>query len=621
MQGRPSDLSTALPLWERITSDQLVLSTIAVGYVVPLSTHPPLSRQAKGFKSSLTRTEDMDIAIKDLIAKDAVEVAPDNPGFYSGMFLRRKASGEWRPIFNLKQLNRYVHLQSFSLLSPVSVRDLFPEFPCWGALVDLKDAYFHVIIHRDSRHLLRFCWDGIVYQYRRLPFGLRSAPYIFSRVMKPVIGFLQSRGIRIIPYLDDWLFLHKDRETLQHQVSWAVKTMVRLGLIISPKSLLTPVQTLSWLGVLLDLNLGRFGVPQEKQVSLQNLCRSSAQKTSLLVKEAQALLGSLNFFAPYIHLGRLKMRPLQMWCIEEGVHNKAPSASIPVSEEAKQALRTWADPTTLGSRVPIHTSTVEEATVTTDASKIGWGGHCGQLETAGQWPKELKKWSINALEMKAVYLTLLAFRFSLQHHRVKIQSDNSTTVSYINKQGGTRSRRLLKIAQDIWEVASTHNMTIRAAHLAGKSNLRADALSRMKTTDSEWSLHPLAFQKLQNRWGQPKVDLFASQSNAKVASYVTIEENSLSLEWSTSDLLYAFPPYALIPQVLTKLTSMAHFQILIVVPDWRSRPWYPILMEMSKGTYMDLSLPDIPPIYQVINGKEVQPENLNFRILGVKLWK
>lgn len=561
--------------------------------------------------------------IQDLVVKDAIEMVPssDRKGVYSGMFLRKKSSGEWRPIFNLKFLNRFVHLQSFSLISPASVRDLFPAFPCWGVLVDLKDAYFHVMIHPGSKHLLRFTWEGSVYQYKRLPFGLKSAPYIFSRMMKPVISHLQERGIRVIPYLDDWLMFHKDKDLLQKQVNWAVQTMSDLGLIISSKSVLTPTQNMVWLGVLLDMKEGYFGVPQTKQKILQNQCRLVTGLSKISVKNAQSLLGSLNFFANYIHLGRLKLRPLQMWCINQKIHQKSPSHLIDVTKEAKAALSTWIHPITLASRVIIHSHTVDEAIVTTDASKIGWGGHCGQLEASGIWTRERKKWSINALELMAVFLTLSAFQINLQNKVIMIQSDNTTTVSYIKKQGGTRSRRLLGIAQDIWNLAETNNMTLHVSHLAGKSNLRADALSRMKTTDSEWSLHPLAFKKICLRWGQPVMDLFASSINARLPRYVTIEQNALSLEWSGTELLYIFPPFVLIQQVIVKLINMARFQVIMVVPEWKSRPWFPMLMELSRHNFIPLTIPDVPPLFQEINGKVIYPENLNYRLLGVKLWR
>ena len=69
----------------------------------------------------------------------------------------------------------------------------------WATSLDLRDAYFHIPIHRKSRRYLRFFFKGKIYQFRALPFGLSVSPYVFSRVLKVVLrhvrrlGFLSAR--------------------------------------------------------------------------------------------------------------------------------------------------------------------------------------------------------------------------------------------------------------------------------------------------------------------------------------------------------------------------------------------------------------------------------------------
>ena len=52
--------------------------------------------------------------------------------------------------------------------------------------IDMTDAYFHVPVHVDDRKFLRFVYDGEVYQFRNLCFGLCTAPQVFTRVLAPV---------------------------------------------------------------------------------------------------------------------------------------------------------------------------------------------------------------------------------------------------------------------------------------------------------------------------------------------------------------------------------------------------------------------------------------------------
>ena len=55
------------------------------------------------------------------------------------------------------------------------------------ATLDLKDAYFQIVLDNESRDLTTFS-DGIsLYRFRRLPFGLSCAPAIFSRKMAEIL--------------------------------------------------------------------------------------------------------------------------------------------------------------------------------------------------------------------------------------------------------------------------------------------------------------------------------------------------------------------------------------------------------------------------------------------------
>ena len=55
-----------------------------------------------------------------------------------------------------------------------------------------------------------------------------------------------------------------------------------------------------------------------------------------------------------------------------------------------------------------------QVTVTTDASKTGYGGHMNSKRVQGEWSEEQKGWHINLLEMEAVYLIVKHFLRSLQ---------------------------------------------------------------------------------------------------------------------------------------------------------------------------------------------------------------
>ncbi|KAK3754777.1 hypothetical protein QZH41_019696, partial [Actinostola sp. cb2023] len=57
----------------------------------------------------------------------------------------------------------------------------------------------------------RFQFLGKTYQITCLPFGLSSAPRIYTKVLKPVVGTLRKMGVHLVSYLDDMLIMNNTR--------------------------------------------------------------------------------------------------------------------------------------------------------------------------------------------------------------------------------------------------------------------------------------------------------------------------------------------------------------------------------------------------------------------------
>ena len=209
-------LSNFVEGWKRITNDPYVLSIVAKGYRLRF-TSPPLLRQTPWEIRSPQDPQEilgMREQITLMLQKNAItEVPPNSPGFYSNVFLVRKASGGWRPVIDLKNLNAHIHAPHFRMFTTSSVLSSV-ETGDYTFKIDLQDAYFHVPIHPSSRKYLRFAFENRVYQFQVLPFGLNTAPQVFTRLGHTVTAYLHCQGVLVIPYLDDWLVHHPDRQIL-----------------------------------------------------------------------------------------------------------------------------------------------------------------------------------------------------------------------------------------------------------------------------------------------------------------------------------------------------------------------------------------------------------------------
>ena len=139
----------------------------------------------------------------------------------------------------------------------------------WVASIDLSDAYLHIPIHPNSRKYLRFCHRSQVFQFTSLPFGLATAPQVFTMIVKEVKLMALSRGLRLHQYLDDWLIRSQSQEEALVNTRAVVDLTQSLGWIINQeKSELKPTQVLSFVGYEYHLDSALVKPTQERWLKL-----------------------------------------------------------------------------------------------------------------------------------------------------------------------------------------------------------------------------------------------------------------------------------------------------------------------------------------------------------------
>ena len=74
--------------------------------------------------------------------------------------------------------------------------------------------------------------------------------HIYADVMEVPLRLLQDMGVHCICYLDDWLLWSVSEQTAKEHGALLVKVLSTLGFVVNQKkSVLTPTQSLEWLGV------------------------------------------------------------------------------------------------------------------------------------------------------------------------------------------------------------------------------------------------------------------------------------------------------------------------------------------------------------------------------------
>ena len=91
---------------------------------------------------------------------------------------------------------------------------------------DLKSGYHHIDVAKCHRKYLGFEWGGSFYAFVVLPFGLSSAPYVFTKMMRPLVRLWRSKGLKAIVYLDDGIVAVPDETGAIAASGWVRDTLV-----------------------------------------------------------------------------------------------------------------------------------------------------------------------------------------------------------------------------------------------------------------------------------------------------------------------------------------------------------------------------------------------------------
>ena len=561
--------------------DAWVVEALRVGYRIPFDRRPPLSERPlslPAYSPQSIKGVALTQELQNLLRKGAVEPAPQSPGFYSRLFLVQKASGSWRPIIDLSTLNDYITSSHFHMETPQSVlRSIRPGD--WMISLDLQDAYLQVPVHHDSRRYLRFVVAGKSYQFRVLCFGLTTAPQVFTRIMATVSAILHRYGVRMLRYLDDWLILASTELACLQSRDRLLSICTELGIQVNlTKSSLVPTQSLVYLGM--EIRSLPF-IARPTPVRVNNLLRlieeflSTPSPPALLWRR---LLGHLSSLTLLVSGGMLRMRLLQL-CLKDQWDFLDDQFQVSWSPLCREDLLWWARVAQLREGVSLSLP-APDVSFFSDASDVGWGALVGEHHASGLWSPHQKTLSINLRELLAVQYGLKALEHLLVGLSVALFCDNTTTVAYLRRSGGTFSSTLNATAREVLLWAESHRVRLLPQFIMGSSNVTADALSRPnQVIGSEWTLHQEIVDQLVHKW-PAVIDLFATSLTARLPVYFSPASDpraagtdALLQPWDDLQA-YAFPPIAIIRRVLLKLRSSKNCELTLIAPFWPQREWF-----------------------------------------------
>ena len=389
-----------------------------------------------------------------------------------------------------------------------------------------------------------------------------------------------------------------------------IQTIQSLGFLPNlKKSDLFPAQKFTFIGMefLTQQNLVR--VPADRVQNLILTIKKIMSAEHVSARTFLSLLGKLSAAADLVLLGRLHLRLLQMCLLSVWKPHILPfDHPISINGMIPSHLQWWINPIRFetGTSIPPPDP---EFFLYTDASHYGWGAHLEPttLSFHGRWTVNQSKLNINMLEMMAIRLALKQAKTFIHHSCIMISTDNTTVVSYINKQGGTHSPNL---CVEVWKILNwclEQDIVIRVRHIPGKFNILADRLSRLdKPIKTEWALDQTVANSVFQMLNFPNVDLFATRFNHRLPLYVSpvqdykaLAIDALSMDWNHLHA-YAFPPFILIPAFLEKIRQH-QCRIVLIAPFWPQQQWFSELLLLLVSA--PIRLPLIPRLLTQSKGR------------------
>ena len=246
---------------------------------------------------------------------------------------------------------------------------------------DLKSGYHHVEIHDDHQCFLGFSWKfrndvTRYFVFTVLPFGLSSAPHIFTKVLKPLEKYWRVYGFNIALFLDDGFLLDYTEGTC-NLVAQKVKSDLRKSGFISndDKSIWTPCQVIQWLGIVWDSRCATISVSERRLQGISEAIVKIFERNCVVsARELSSFLGKIiSAQAIYGNLARIMTR----YCAISIAAAEDWDSEFPLDDYCKKELAFWKSyAKQLNSRA-INDNPAKKSNfiVYSDASASGCGAH------------------------------------------------------------------------------------------------------------------------------------------------------------------------------------------------------------------------------------------------------
>lgn len=416
-----------------------------------------------------SQKEEIDKQVTKLLKEGVIEES-DSP-WNSPILVVPKKEGKkgdkrWRLVVDFRKLNEKTVGDAYPLPDITEILDQLGQSKYFSCL-DMVMGYHQIELEEEDIEKTAFSTKNGHWAYRRLPFGLKTAPATFQRMMNTVLSGLT--GTRCFAFLDDIVVYARSLAEHDQKLREILERLRRYKLKLQPEKCEFLRKEVNYLGHVITENGVR---PDPSKIHAVEKIQPPTT-----VKQLKSFLGMAGYYRKFIQNFSRIATPLHLLLKKDAIFEWTEA-----QEQAFQKLKSKL----IAQPVLQYPDFTREFVVTTDASNDGLGAVLSQGEVGRDLPvayasRSLNKaeshYSTSEKELLAIVWALKYFRPYLYGRRFKIVTDHKPLVWIMNvKDPGSRLLRWrIKLEEFDYEVI----------YKKGSLNTNADTLSRISSLKGE----------------------------------------------------------------------------------------------------------------------------------------
>jgi hypothetical protein len=446
------DLQQLLEQFSEIFEDNVGTKPVEHPIQHHINTRGPII-SSRPYRIPIGREEEVKAAIRDLLNRGIIR--PSASPFSSPLILVPKSDGTSRPCVDYRRLNANTLPDKYPL---PRIEDLIRSAK--GKIfskVDLRSGYHQIPVHPADIPKTATITPFGLYEFVRMPFGLRTAGSTFQRFIDYVVRGLDG----VVAYVDDILVFSDSWQQHLQQVTQLLCRLRQFGLRLKTEKCVWGQTNMPFLGYLLSSD-GYLPDPEriEKLLGLQT------PKNSIHVRR---VIGMFNYYRQFLPNFSQTMAPLY-----------GAAGKFEWTAKAQQSFESLKSSLAKVTQLTIPSAS-EVFHIYTDASSIAIGSAIHQKGKPLAFYSKLlspaeQNYSTFDREALAVVKTLQAYHHWFDGSKVVVHTDHKPLLGFQKMQhpSGRQARWIHHISQ----------LDVTWIHLPGSSNAIADCLSRPMANDA-----------------------------------------------------------------------------------------------------------------------------------------